>query len=100
MWKDKNMQPVDTNSYRYLSGTAAGTSCLIDNPVNLNRLIFGTPTTGTAWIYDNAAGDGSGNLIYTFLGTTTYKQVDLDLKLQKGLTYATSGTTNVIVTYS
>jgi hypothetical protein len=94
------MQPVDANNYAYLSGTAAGTTNLIDRSVNLNRLIFGTPTTGTAWIYDNAAGDNSGNLIYTFLGTTTYEQVDLDLKLRTGLTYASTGTTNVIATYS
>ena len=66
------MSNINSCSYLRVSGTAAGTTVILDHPGNLERIIFPANKTGTLSFYDIAVAGGSAatNFITAIANTT------------------------------
>lgn len=93
-------QPVSGGQWLVVAGTAAGTVVAFDHAVVLDRIILGTTTTGTVQFLDiNAA--GTANPVYTLAGTTTpFQSINFGVQFHNGLTYVTTGTTDMLAVVS
>jgi hypothetical protein len=98
------MSATSSNAYLRVSGTAAGTTVVLDHAGNVDRLIFGSNKTGTVSFYDvaTAAGSAAGNLIMTVQNTSGTMPISTEcgFGVKRGLIAVTGGTTDVVVVYS
>lgn len=86
------------NYYRF-SGTAAGTSVLLDRGGAVRRVIFPANKTGTVSLYDVASATGTADTNYIMdlpntVGTIP-SSVECGFRVKKGLTVVGGGTTDM-----
>lgn len=89
------MQPVSGGQVVHLSGTAAGTTVLIDRPCVVERFIIPASATGTVTIHDSAT--GSTGAVFVLVNDTVDFPTSLEcgFQLRNGLSYVTGGTTSL-----
>ena len=94
------MQPVSGGQWKVLSGTVAGTTVAVVHSCVLERLILGTTTTGTIQFLDLTSA-GTANPVYTIAGTTSpFQSIELGIQFHNGLTFVSTGTTNMLAVIS
>lgn len=91
-------QPTDGDNYYKVTGTAVGTVTIIPEKTTFRTLISGTATTGTVVFYDSASGT-TADILFEVTGAANINRA-LNIRVRNGLTYVTSGTTNMIATWS
>lgn len=86
-------------SYYRFSGTAAGTSVLLDRNGEVRRIIFPANKTGTVSLYDvaSAAGAIAANYIMDIPNTvgTIPSSLECGFRVKNGLTVVGGGTTDM-----
>jgi hypothetical protein len=94
------MQPVSGGQWASVAGTAAGTTVLFSRPCVLERVIMGTTTNGTVQFLDISAA-GTANPVYTLAGTSApFKSVEFGIQFRNGITYVSTGTTDMLAVVS
>ena len=91
-------QPASNDGYFRLTGTAAGTVQIANNPCNLNSYTVGTTTTGTVVLYDiagSAVGTTAATQIVSFTGAI--RDAYPWLRCKKGLVAVVSGTVDALL---
>ena len=82
------------NAYKKLS--AGGPAAVIQSPARLVRLIVTTSPTAVSTFYNNAAGDGSGDVVHIIPANTAVGTIyELDFPCTAGIA-ATIGTAGVV----
>lgn len=82
--------------YRF-SGTAAGTSVLLDRGGGIQRIIFPANKTGTVSLYDSASGTSATNFITDIPNTvgSIPSSLECGFRVKDGLTVVGGGTTDM-----
>ena len=96
------MQGLDLPQYIRISGTAAGTTTVLNRKGNLHRVFVSTSKTGTATFYDNASGTTSATHLFELSNVvdgTAPAQREIGCRLKDGLTVVTGGTIDFLVIY-
>lgn len=96
------MQGKDLPSYIRISGTAAGTTNVLDRKGNFHRVIVPITKTGTATFYDQNAGTSATTLlgeVSNAVAGSVLPNREFGFRVRDGLTVVTGGTTDFIVVY-
>lgn len=92
------------SQYKRISGTAAGTTVVMNRNGSLERIILGSNKTGTISFYDVASSDGtaSTNFIMAIDNTsgTIPSSVECGFRVKAGLVAVTGGTTDILAVYN
>jgi len=96
------MQGLDLAQYYRVSGTASGTTTILNRKGNFHKLFIPTTKTGTATFYDNASGTSSDTYLFEISNSvagSVNPTKELGLRVKNGLTVVTGGTTDFLVIY-
>ena len=93
------MQPISSDQFARVNGTAAGTTAIKVSPTAFTRIIIGANKEGTVSFYDHPS--GATNLIAVINNNagSIPTNVDFGIQCKNGLTAITGGTTDLTVVY-